>query len=73
MKEAEDTFKSCGDEEESRTVEDSEVTGHSDTMMTQGFVPSTERYSPSNEIESKFTPIDHPLRQAAGIFGLHSE
>ena len=64
-----DAFTSCRlEENETRDeeIEESLATGPSDTMMTQGFIPSAERYTPTDEQESKFTPVEHPIRQAAG-------
>ena len=72
MTEVDDTFKSCGNLSEVGEVnnqdetEESLAMGPSDTMMTQGFIPSTERYTPTHEHESKFTPIEHPLREVTG-------
>ncbi|KAL5255578.1 hypothetical protein ACHWQZ_G010974 [Mnemiopsis leidyi] len=80
MTEVDDTFKSCGNinevgeqNSEDHETEESLGIGPSDTMMTQGFVPSAERYTPTHEHESKFTPIEHPLRQATGNGGYLSD
>ena len=66
MDEVDDTFKSCGLED--AEVEDSlQDALHSDTMMTQGFIP-TDRYTPTSEHENKFTSVTHPLRPVAGTW-----
>ena len=72
-----DTFKSCGNEvgevNNQDETEESLAIGPSDTMMTQGFIPSAERYTPTHEHESKFTPIEHPLREVTGRHTSHGK
>lgn len=52
------------DNDELEVFESMVDNGLSDTMMTQGFVPTSERYTPTND--SKFSPVQHPIRLATG-------